>query len=93
LQRTAAWVDSLEGGLDYLRAVVVDDSLGICEDLDAAMAKHVDSYSDEWADVLDDQDRLARFVSFVNAPGTPDPSIQFVPERGQKKPVLVEISR
>jgi nitrite reductase (NADH) large subunit len=92
LQRTASWIESLDGGLDYLRAVVVDDSLGICEDLDAAMAKHVENYADEWADVLDDPERLARFVSFVNAPGTPDPSVQFRPERGQKKPVLVELS-
>jgi nitrite reductase (NADH) large subunit len=71
LQRTAAWLEALDGGLDYLRAVIVDDALGICEDLDAAMAKHVQSYSDEWADVLDDPDRLARFVSFVNAPAAP----------------------
>ena len=35
LQRTAAWVESLEGGLDYLRSVIVEDSLGICADLDA----------------------------------------------------------
>jgi nitrite reductase (NADH) large subunit len=92
LQRTAAWVESLEGGLEHLRDVIVDDSLGIGEDLDAAMAKHIDNYSDEWADVLGDPQRLARFVSFVNAPGTPDPSVQFVPERGQKKPVLVEVT-
>jgi nitrite reductase (NADH) large subunit len=52
----------------------------------------VENYADEWADVLDDPERLARFVSFVNAPGTPDPSVQFRPERGQKKPVLVELS-
>jgi nitrite reductase (NADH) large subunit len=89
LQRTAAWVESLDGGLEYLRAVLMDDSLGICEDLDAAMAKHVQSYSDEWADVLDDPDRLARFVSFVNAPGVPDPSVRFRPERGQKTPVVI----
>jgi nitrite reductase (NADH) large subunit len=88
LQRTAAWVESLEGGLEYLRAVIVDDSLGICDDLDAAMAKHVENYSDEWADVLEDPERLSRFVSFVNAPGTPDPSVQFLPERGQKRPLL-----
>jgi len=92
LQRTSAWVESLEGGLSHLRSVIVDDSLGICEDLDAMMAKHVESYSDEWADVLSDPQRLARFVSFVNAPDTPDPSIQFVPERGQKKPVLLEVT-
>ncbi len=92
LQRTAAWVEALDGGLDYLRAVIVDDSLGIADDLDAAVAKHVDGYSDEWADVLEDPQRLARFVSFVNAPDAPDPSVQFRPERGQKHPVLVELT-
>ncbi len=86
LQRTAGWISSLEGGLDYLRRVIVDDELGICAELDAAMARHVSSYSDEWRDVLDDPARLRRFVSFVNAPDTPDPSIQFLPERGQIRP-------
>jgi nitrite reductase (NADH) large subunit len=93
LQRTAAWVESLDGGLDYLRSVLIDDSLGICADLDAAMGKHVESYSDEWADVLADPQRLARFVSFVNAPGTPDPSVQFLTQRGQKRPAPLELTR
>jgi nitrite reductase (NADH) large subunit len=86
LQRTASWLESLEGGLDYLRSVIVDDSLGIAADLDAAMAAHVESYADEWRGVLDDPDRLSRFVSFVNAPGTPDPTISFISERGQIRP-------
>jgi nitrite reductase (NADH) large subunit len=51
------------------------------------MAAHVENYSDEWADVLTDPARLARFVSFVNAPDTPDPAIRFRPERGQPVPV------
>ena len=37
---------------------------------------------------LDDPERLARFVSFVNAPDAPDPSVRFVPERDQIKPDL-----
>ncbi|MFC4146241.1 nitrite reductase large subunit NirB [Micromonospora mangrovi] len=86
LQRTAAWIEAMEGGLDHLRAVIVDDSLGLCADLDAAMARHVASYSDEWRDVLDDPDRLRRFTSFVNAPDVPDPSITFAVERGQPVP-------
>jgi nitrite reductase (NADH) large subunit len=89
LQRTAPWVESLDGGLDYLRSVIVDDALGICAELDAAMAEHVDNYADEWAGVLNDPIRLSRFVSFVNAPGTPDPSVQFVSEREQPRPVLI----
>lgn len=86
LQRTAAWVEAMDGGLDHLRAVLVDDSLGLCADLDAAMARHVASYSDEWRGVLEDPDRLRRFTSFVNAPEVPDPSITFTQERGQPVP-------
>ena len=53
------------------------------------MAVHVASYADEWKSTLDDPDRLRRFVSFVNAPDTPDPSIAFATERDQPVPVLV----
>jgi nitrite reductase (NADH) large subunit len=86
LQRTAGWIEAMDGGLDHLRAVIVDDSLGICADLDEAMARHVTSYSDEWRDVLDDPERLRRYTSFVNAPDVPDPSISFAVERGQPVP-------
>jgi nitrite reductase (NADH) large subunit len=87
LQRTAPWVEAMEGGLDHLREVVMDDSLGICAELDAAMAAHVAGYADEWRGVLEDPAKLARFTSFVNAPDTPDPSIEFVDRRGQRVPV------
>jgi nitrite reductase (NADH) large subunit len=83
LQRTAPWVDSLDGRLDRVRAVVVDDSLGLGSELEAAMAAHVENYEDEWKATLEDPEKLARFVSFVNAPGVPDPSISFREERGQ----------
>ncbi|MER7012650.1 nitrite reductase large subunit NirB [Saccharopolyspora sp. NPDC000359] len=86
LQRTSAWLESLEGGLEHLREVVVEDSLGIAAELEAAMRRHVDNYSDEWAGVLADPAKLARFVSFVNAPEAPDPTIRFVRERGQIRP-------
>ncbi|KAB1911008.1 nitrite reductase large subunit NirB [Micromonospora sp. AMSO31t] len=86
LQRTAAWIEAMDGGLDHLRSVLVDDSLGLCADLDAAMARHVAGYSDEWRDVLEDPERLRRFTSFVNAPDVPDPSITFAVERGQPVP-------
>lgn len=86
LQRTASWLEGLDGGLDHLRDVIIHDTLGLCAELDAAMAHHVGSYADEWKATLDDPERLARFVSFVNAPGTPDPSISFETERGQRVP-------
>ena len=69
-----------------MRAVVLDDSLGIAADLDAAIARHVDSYQDEWAATLNDPEKLEQFVSFVNEPETPDPTLAYVEERGQKRP-------
>jgi len=90
LQRTAPWIEAMEGGLDHLRAVVMDDSLGLCAELDEAMARHVATYSDEWADALADPERVARFTSFVNAPEMPDPSIAFVQERGQIRPARAD---
>ncbi|MBQ1162811.1 nitrite reductase large subunit NirB [Streptomyces sp. A73] len=92
LQRTAAWLEALEGGLDHLRAVVMDDSLGICAELDAAMERHVADYRDEWRGVLEDPAKLARFTSFVNAPDTPDPAISFAVEREQPVPVPGPVS-
>ncbi|GAA1208608.1 nitrite reductase large subunit NirB [Prauserella alba] len=91
LQRTAAWLDELDGGLDHLRDVVVDDSLGICGELEAAMAEHVAHYEDEWKGVLEDPEKLARFTSFVNAPGTPDPTVAFETEREQPVPVMLGV--
>ena len=100
LQRTAAWIEEMEGGLEYLRGIVVDDSLGIADELDAAMARHVETYVDEWKATVDDPDRLTRFVSFVNAPDVPDPAITFDVERGQpvpartgRQPVLLGMPR
>ncbi|GIJ44714.1 putative nitrite reductase [Virgisporangium aliadipatigenens] len=87
LQRTSAWIEAV--GLDYVREVIVADSLGIAGELDAMMAQHIGSYHDEWKATLDDPVRLSRFVSFVNAPETPDPTIQFTRERGQIVPLQI----
>ncbi|MFB2596973.1 nitrite reductase large subunit NirB [Herbiconiux sp. P17] len=89
LQRTARWIEALDGGLDHVRDVVCDDSLGIADDLEQAMASHVDSYEDEWAATLKDPERLRRFRSFVNAPSTGDPAVVRVRERGQLRPATL----
>ncbi|MBD8080343.1 nitrite reductase large subunit NirB [Cellulosimicrobium arenosum] len=86
LQRTAAWVEDFEGGLDAIREVILEDSLGIGADLDAAMVGHVGAYEDEWRAVLEDPEKLRRFGSFVNAPAEPDPDLAYVTERGQIRP-------
>ncbi|MDP3949855.1 nitrite reductase large subunit NirB [Microbacterium sp.] len=90
LQRTAPWCEELDGGLAGLKEVIFDDSLGICADLDAAMARHVDNYEDEWAATLRDPQKLRRFESFVNAAETPDPSLGYVATRGQLRPATAE---
>jgi nitrite reductase (NADH) large subunit len=92
LERTSAWLERIEGGLGHVRDVVVHDSLGLCEELEAMMAGHVAHYRDEWSATLSDPEKLSRFVSFVNAPGVPDPSVQFVAEREQIKPDLTLLS-
>jgi nitrite reductase (NADH) large subunit len=90
LQRTAPWVESVEGGLEAVRAVVMDDALGIAADLDAAMDAHVGGYRDEWAATLEDPEKLRKFASFVNAPDVADPDLAYVTERGQRRPATAE---
>lgn len=86
MQRTARWMEDLDGGIDHVRDVVINDTLGLGEELEAAMNKHVDTYEDEWAATLADPERLRRFRSFVNAPNESDPSIARVVERDQLRP-------
>ncbi|GGR46736.1 nitrite reductase (NADH) large subunit [Nocardioides luteus] len=86
LQRTATWIDSLDGGLDRVREVVIDDVLGLGTELEAAMARHTETYFDEWKATIEDPEKLRRFVSFVNAPEVPDPNISFGSTRGQIVP-------
>jgi nitrite reductase (NADH) large subunit len=90
LQRTSTWLGTIDGGLDRVREIVVDDALGLGASLQAEMSRHVDTYADEWRATLDDPDKLARFVSFVNAPGVPDPNISFTTARGQIQPEVAD---
>jgi len=89
LQRTASWLENLEGGLDYLKAVVCDDSLGIAAELEAAMQLVVGTYECEWKKAVEDPATLRRFRHFVNSE-TLDSNIVLVEERGQRRPATAE---
>jgi nitrite reductase (NADH) large subunit len=92
LERTATWLTRLEGGIDHVRAVVLDDALGIAADLDAEMARHAAGYECEWQATLADPERLARFRPFVNS-DEPDAPAAYVRVRGQRQPVELRPSR
>jgi nitrite reductase (NADH) large subunit len=85
LERTATWLNKLEGGLDYLKQVIIEDSLGICAELEAEMVYQVGTYACEWKTTIEDPEKLQRFNHFVNV-DSPDPSLERVEERGQTRP-------
>lgn len=85
LQRTSVWMESLEGGLEYVQQVVTEDSLGICSELESQMANVVGTYQCEWKTTLENPEKLKRFRQFVNT-DEPDPGVVFVRERGQRRP-------
>jgi nitrite reductase (NADH) large subunit len=90
LERTAPWFNRLEGGIDYLKSVIVDDALGICVELEAEMQRQVETYRCEWKATIDDPAKVARFTTFVNAGHAADPDLLYVEERGQKRPARPE---
>ena len=87
LQRTSVWMENLEGGLDYLKSVIIDDKLGLVADLEADMEHVVGTYECEWKATVDDPEKLKRFRTFVNSEQADD-SLVFVRERGQRRPAL-----
>jgi nitrite reductase (NADH) large subunit len=75
----------MEGGLDYLKEVVIDDSHGICEDLERDMKELIAGYKCEWKEVVQNPALRSKFKHFVNTED-PDPTIEYVDMRGQKCP-------
>ncbi|MDQ9169140.1 nitrite reductase large subunit NirB [Oxalobacteraceae bacterium R-40] len=89
LQRTSVWRENLEGGLDYLKEVVIDDKLGIAAELEADMQHVVDTYECEWKAAISTPEARKRFRQFVNS-DKEDENVVFVEERGQIRPATPE---
>ena len=89
LQRTSTWRENLEGGLDYLKGVLLNDTLGLNAELELQMQAVVDTYQCEWKSAVTDPAVRQRFKSFVNS-DKPDEHIIFVNERGQIRPARAE---
>ncbi len=85
LQRTSVWLENLEGGLEYLKQVVIEDKLGIVAELEAEMAHVVHTYECEWKKAITDPVTLKRFRHFVNSDRSDD-NVVFIEERGQIRP-------
>jgi nitrite reductase (NADH) large subunit len=89
LQRTSTWMDNLEGGLEYLQDVVINDRLGIADDLETEMSQVIDTYQCEWKTTINDPARMKHFNHFINS-DTKDSNIVFVQERSQIRPAREE---
>lgn len=85
LNRTSVWLNKLEGGIDYLKEVVVDDCLGLGEELEKDMQALIAAYHCEWKVAIENENIKKKFKHFVNSDQN-DPSLQFVPMREMKKP-------
>ncbi|MDX2320762.1 MAG: nitrite reductase (NAD(P)H), partial [Moritella sp.] len=89
LQRTSVWMDNLEGGVDYLREVVVNDKLGINEQLETDINKLISEFKCEWSEVVESEEQQTRFAHFINSKEQ-DSNVRFVAAREQHRPATIE---
>ena len=85
LQRTARWLEELDGGIEYLKQVILEDSLGICDQLEADMQQLVDTYQCEWKRVVENPDLREGFRHFATTDDADD-ALSFIRERDQRRP-------
>jgi len=85
LQRTSVWLENMEGGLDYLKKVVINDKLGLCAELEAQMTYNISQYQCEWKTTVENEELQKRFKHFINTSAT-DENLAYVVEREQIRP-------
>jgi len=91
LVRTSKWVESLDGGIDFLKEVVIDDKLGICDELDRRMKLQVETYQCEWKNVVDTPALRRKFRQFVNVEEEKYGDLKWEQTRAQKKIQLEDL--
>ncbi|PKF50857.1 nitrite reductase large subunit NirB [Enterovibrio nigricans] len=91
LQRTSVWLENLEGGLDYLKQVVIEDKLSIGEELEREMATSLGNYQCEWKTTIESPEKLKRFRHYINSE-LADDNLKYQTVRGQRIPAVVEVS-
>lgn len=98
LQRTSVWLENVDGGLDYLKEVIIDDKLGLASELENEMARNIQNYQCEWKTTIESSEKLKRFQHFINS-SDPDNKLSYVTEREQRRPAtkseridIVEVS-
>lgn len=89
LQRTSTWMENMEGGLEHLQSVIIDDKLGLAKQLEDEMELVVDTYQCEWKTTIEDEEKVKRFRHFVNSDAD-DNNVVFVQERDQIRPATKE---
>ncbi|HTF97107.1 MAG TPA: nitrite reductase large subunit NirB [Cellvibrio sp.] len=85
LQRTSVWMENMEGGLDYLKKVVIDDKLGLCAELEEQMNYNISQYQCEWKTTVENEELQKRFKHFINSEAK-DENLAYVVEREQIRP-------
>lgn len=84
LTRTATWIDKIEGGLNHVKDVVINDSLGLCAQLEADMQHVVDTYQCEWKTTIEDPEKVKMFHHYSNSEESD--KLNWIEVRGQKRP-------
>jgi len=85
LQRTSVWMENLEGGIEYLKQVVIEDKLGVASELEADIALNISKYQCEWKTTIENPEKLKRFQHFINSEQS-DSRLSFITEREQRFP-------
>ena len=85
LNRTATWIEKMEGGIKHLKEVVIEDRLGICSELEEQLHYLVDTYQCEWKEVVNDPEKRKLFRQFVNT-DEDQAGIELIAQRDQQRP-------